>query len=403
MSWKGMSKALSRLPHQLSSNSKKDATKDPVYDALEERYETKVKQVESFLSSVTTFRDQTCSLLEYQQVPSWLDIIDSTNDNNVPEETCRAYQDYAMAMEYCSQEVRQVVDQLDGAILQPLHDYIAMTKSIQKAIIKRQHKQLDYDRFRLSYQKLSNMADKSPSEEKNVFKLEGQLDVATKDYAYINDLLKTDLEHFLTLTHQLIPPLFDILYNTQCQVYGGIYARIYEIVTSHSGLAFKTMDQSIEQGYLALMAQRDVNQEINQLEMFKKENIYHHAPGKLSLQERTSLVNSPSSSPRPTIMAKPSLHQSSPTSYQSQPQQPTMTQSNHTLRRPPPPPPPKPKAFVKPIEYAQALYDFDAQQPGDLPLREGDRIEIIEKAEDWWKGRIGNQVGIFPGNYVQLI
>jgi amphiphysin len=145
-----------------------------------------------------------------------------------------------------------------------------MTKSIQKSIIKRQHKQMDYDRFRFSHQKLSNMADKSPSEEKNVFKLEGQLDTATKDYFYINDLLKAELDRFLVLTSELIPPLFDSFYNTQCQVYGGIYARIYEIVTSHSGLAFKTMDQSIEQGYLALVAQRDVAEELDHLDMFKK-------------------------------------------------------------------------------------------------------------------------------------
>jgi hypothetical protein len=130
-----MTKAISRLPHQLSSNSKKDgkkedavpftmtfveltinvlitATKDPVYDALEERFNTKVKQVETFSASVTTFRDQTCSLVDFQQVPSWLDIIDSTNCDDVPEESSRAYQDYAMAMEYCSQEVRQMLVRL---------------------------------------------------------------------------------------------------------------------------------------------------------------------------------------------------------------------------------------------------------------------------------------------------
>jgi hypothetical protein len=85
------------------------ATKDPVYDALEERYNDKIKQVETFLASVTTFRDQTCSLVDFQQVPSWLDIIDSDNCSDVPEESSRAYQDYAMAMEYCSQEIRQLL------------------------------------------------------------------------------------------------------------------------------------------------------------------------------------------------------------------------------------------------------------------------------------------------------
>ncbi|ORZ20714.1 hypothetical protein BCR42DRAFT_435098 [Absidia repens] len=436
-----MTKAISRLPHQLSSNSKNNATKDSVYDTLQQQFETKVKQVEQLMAAVTTFRDETCSLLNYQQMPSWLEVIDPVNNSDVPEESSRAYQDYAMAMEYCSQEVTQSVDYLDGAVLQPLNTYIAMTKTIQKSIIKRQHKQLDYDRFRLSHQKLSNMADKSPSEEKNVYKLESQLDTATKDYFYMNDLLKSELEQFLLLTSQLIPPLFDTFYNIQCQVYGGLYARIYEIVTSHSGLAFKTMDQSIEQGYQALVTQRDASQEMEQLCIFQKENVYKHSAGKLSLQDRASLASSPVS-PQPSFIQQqqqerpnstassvyqpspppmkqfqlpnptpPIMHHHQPTAPpppppQQQQQQIAIQATQTSRRRAPPPPPPKPKALTKKVDYAQALYDFEAQQEGDLPLRQGDKIEILEKTQDavdWWKGRIGNQIGIFPGNYVQLI
>ncbi|KAJ5646686.1 hypothetical protein N7490_003058 [Penicillium lividum] len=50
-----------------------------------------------------------------------------------------------------------------------------------------------------------------------------------------------------------------------------------------------------------------------------------------------------------------------------------------------------------------ALFTFDADQEGDLGFKKGDIITIIkrtEKAEDWWTGRIGDRVGIFPSNYV---
>lgn len=46
-----------------------------------------------------------------------------------------------------------------------------------------------------------------------------------------------------------------------------------------------------------------------------------------------------------------------------------------------------------------ALYTFDADQDGDLGFRKGDIITVIkrtEKKEDWWTGRIGDRVGIFP-------
>ncbi|KAJ5383771.1 hypothetical protein N7517_001682 [Penicillium concentricum] len=55
-------------------------------------------------------------------------------------------------------------------------------------------------------------------------------------------------------------------------------------------------------------------------------------------------------------------------------------------------------------DQAVALFTFDADQEGDLGFKKGEVITIIkrtEKAEDWWTGRIGDRVGIFPSNYVE--
>ena len=34
-----------------------------------------------------------------------------------------------------------------------------------------------------------------------------------------------------------------------------------------------------------------------------------------------------------------------------------------------------------------ALYDFEAQQEGDLPFRKGDTIYVTEMNGDWWEGQ----------------
>lgn len=50
-------------------------------------------------------------------------------------------------------------------------------------------------------------------------------------------------------------------------------------------------------------------------------------------------------------------------------------------------------------DQAVALYTFDADQEGDLGFKKGEIITIVkrtDKAEDWWTGRIGDRVGIFP-------
>eukprot|EP00010_Vexillifera_abyssalis_P009306 CAMPEP_0201545770 /NCGR_PEP_ID=MMETSP0173_2-20130828/2197_1 /ASSEMBLY_ACC=CAM_ASM_000268 /TAXON_ID=218659 /ORGANISM="Vexillifera sp., Strain DIVA3 564/2" /LENGTH=645 /DNA_ID=CAMNT_0047954261 /DNA_START=29 /DNA_END=1966 /DNA_ORIENTATION=- len=53
---------------------------------------------------------------------------------------------------------------------------------------------------------------------------------------------------------------------------------------------------------------------------------------------------------------------------------------------------------------ARALYDFEAQQDGDLAIKKGDVISVFKKDDPtagWWYGKVGNKEGIFPGNYVE--
>ena len=47
-----------------------------------------------------------------------------------------------------------------------------------------------------------------------------------------------------------------------------------------------------------------------------------------------------------------------------------------------------------------AVYDYDAQQEGDLSFRKDDRIELVQRTadtNDWWTGRLNGRQGIFPG------
>jgi len=76
-------------------------------------------------------------------------------------------------------------------------------------------------------------------------------------------------------------------------------------------------------------------------------------------------------------------------------------------RKAPPLPAPKPGAYAANpgAEYVTALYDYNAQAPGDLSFRAGDRIEVVNRtdnANEWWTGRLNGASGNFPGNYVQF-
>ncbi|KIK99926.1 hypothetical protein PAXRUDRAFT_30177 [Paxillus rubicundulus Ve08.2h10] len=57
------------------------------------------------------------------------------------------------------------------------------------------------------------------------------------------------------------------------------------------------------------------------------------------------------------------------------------------------------------VARAIALYEFKAVEAGDLTFSRGDVIIITRKsdsADDWWKGKVNGQEGIFPANFVEV-
>lgn len=54
-------------------------------------------------------------------------------------------------------------------------------------------------------------------------------------------------------------------------------------------------------------------------------------------------------------------------------------------------------------EYYIANYPYQSQEQGDLTFNAGDVIGVIKKEGDWWTGKIGTTIGIFPSNYVQKV
>lgn len=54
--------------------------------------------------------------------------------------------------------------------------------------------------------------------------------------------------------------------------------------------------------------------------------------------------------------------------------------------------------------FVRALYDFEPDEPGELRLFRGDVVRILDTVyEQWWRGEVRHEVGIFPVNYVEPI
>lgn len=81
-------------------------------------------------------------------------------------------------------------------------------------------------------------------------------------------------------------------------------------------------------------------------------------------------------------------------------------QDNSAANPPPPAYPTPPAAPVGPpaLAYATAMYQYNAQDAGDLALMPNDKIIVHEYMNnEWWKGRNERtgQEGIFPASYVR--
>lgn len=55
------------------------------------------------------------------------------------------------------------------------------------------------------------------------------------------------------------------------------------------------------------------------------------------------------------------------------------------------------------VEYYIANYPYQSIEQGDLTFNAGDVIMVVKKDGEWWTGKIGETVGIFPSNYVQKV
>ncbi|KAK1924314.1 hypothetical protein DB88DRAFT_463882 [Papiliotrema laurentii] len=420
---KGITKALQRTPHNLTSRigmAKKSS--DPEYNDYERKFAAVEAACEKMLKDSTVFRDAVQSLLQsgssFSNSMATLFAPMGAEYNLAAkhphsETTLANIDTYQQLMEELRETLAPELDLIDSRIVAPCKELVDICKRIRKTCVKRDHKLVDYDRHNNSLNKLREKKEKSLSDEKNLFKVEQDFELASEEYEHYNNMLKTELPQFIAMGTRFIDPLFHSFYYMQLNVY---YIML-EKLQSYADGKYDLSRKDIENIYLEQRG--DAAERLDELTITKRmvstaKMLQTHrsasgstvgrsgsfASGKSGLDRKTSNSAYGKKAEEAAVYSPPSRTVAAPPPYTS-----TSSSGSVAKKAPPPPPPLKPKPSYNAVKYATAIFDFEAQAEGDLSFSAGDRIEIIERtesAEDWWTGRLDGRTGIFPGNYTQV-
>ena len=323
----------------------------------------------------------------------------------IPEgnpEGIRACEEYESIVRDLLATLQPELEMIEQRVIAPADQLLEVVKVVRKMALKRQHKQLDYDRHRATLKKLQDKKDKTLKDEKALFKAENDVEQATQEFDYFNDLLKDEMPKLFALEAEFIRPLFQSFYYMQLNVFYTLHDKMQGINIGYFDL---TLD--VEAAFEAKRGDIKDQAEALSIVHFKGaggvrkttlQSKYGSLTGKkeqLALEDRrkarTSLSNGETSENPPPPYSPGS---------NSAPNSPLVAAAAGKAK--PPPPKPKPSRFsgVPAAETVTALYDYEAQAEGDLSFSMGEIIEIVTRTQnenEWWVGKVGGRQGQFPG------
>ncbi|GAA5973498.1 hypothetical protein JCM11641_006495 [Rhodosporidiobolus odoratus] len=408
---RGIGKAFSRAPHLLKGGvGMATKSQDAEANELIRKFGGLEEYTAKLVKDTTSFREAVANMLTSQAgfATSFTTLFSPLNDEGSltsrhpgAETTIRNIDQYQDLMAELRDAVQPELELIDSRVCAPLKEYQELLKKIRKTITKREHKLVDYDRHNNSYTKLKDKKEKSLSDEKNLFKYEQELEVATQEYEHYNNMLKSEIPHFLALSTTLITPLFQTHYFIQVGILYTLLEKLQTFSTQTYGSDANDVSQLETFHYEKL---GDAAERVEALTITKK----FTSTARLISQHRTASGSStPTTSPLHRAPSTASSYAAGAGAAQPPAYSPGVAPSavgGGLGKRPPPPPPPGRPGSAKKVEYVTALYDYEAQAEGDLSFSAGDQIEIVKRTEsdqDWWTGRVHGREGQFPANYSQ--
>ncbi|ORY09031.1 reduced viability upon starvation protein [Clohesyomyces aquaticus] len=418
MSWKGVTKSVVRAPQSIKQRfNLGEITKDPIYTDAERRFQELEKETKNLHDESKKYFDAINGMLSHQiefskaiqEIYKPISGRMSDPDSFIAEgntEGIRACEEYESIVKELQATLAPELEMIETRVIRPADELLEIIKAVRKIAVKRDHKQLDYDRHRAAFKKLQDKKDKTLKDEKAMYKAENDVEQATQEFNYFNDLLKDELPKLFKLEREFIRPLFQSFYYMQLNVFYTLHERFQSIDIGYFDL---TLD--IEAAFEKKRG--DVQAQAEAISITKFKSTGGRKPPQLRYGQKALEAKSEAGPKRLTSSdsseAPPPPYSPGPAANALSPPLSAKSWGSAAKSKGAAPPPPKPKpsrlSGAPAMETVTALYDYEAQAEGDLSFTTGDVITIISRTQndnEWWTGSVHGRTGQFPGNYVKL-
>ncbi|KAI2473285.1 BAR-domain-containing protein [Annulohypoxylon bovei var. microspora] len=441
MSFRGFQKSVVRAPQQFKAKFNiGEQSQDPVFIDAERRFhelevETKRLHDESkkYFDAINGMLNHQIEFSKvmteiYKPISGRMSDPDSVEVQDNPD-GIRACIEYEAVVKDLQESLKPELEMIDSRVIRPANELLDVLKVIRKTATKREHKKLDYDRRNATLKKIQEKKEKSAKDEKALWKAESDVEQATQEFNYFNDLLKEELPKLFTLERQFIKPLFQSFYYMQLNIFYTLHEKM-----QHCDIGYFDLTLDVEEAFLNKRADIQEQTEALSIVRFKTSGQkkppppkYGNKPPAIDASSRPPALLTAGPSSPPSLMSAKYGQQSQSDIVENPP--PPYSASATGLKSPmspplgnsispglaalaagkPKPPPPKPKPSrltgTPAVEMVTALYDYSAQAEDDISFRAGDVIEIVSRTKndnEWWIGKCHGKQGQFPGNYVKV-
>lgn len=237
---------------------------------------------------------------------------------------------------------------LEEIINKKVNEVFKLFGFINKHIQKREYVKLDYDKAYNNHESLlykQKQNDLSFKQSQQIYSLARKMDQYKQEYDRLNDFLKEELSFFFSFLDAFLEPIQTMIYFVQLMV---IYQFSLNLNTLH-GIFDSTPDELGKKDFIDVLLCEFY--EKNEKALNSIEDLFIVKFRKQYFQNLTSSLATTSSIKEDKV-------------------------------------------------YCTIKFSFNGQEPGDLTVRAGDTVRLIDYAGEWWKGELNGETGIFPGNYV---